>query len=200
MKIFTQRQIFSKLKSCHSVLDVGCGSNSCLKLYKCDRLVGIDGYLPEVLKSIDNHTHDTVICGNVCNLNLHFHSKEFDACVALDVIEHLSKESSLKLLADMERIASCKVIVFTPNGFLPQESSVPGDMQMHLSGWTTEEFRTLGYKVEGVLGPKYFRGEYHNLKYNPKIIWGCASLFGQLFWNRWFPKYASALLCVKNLY
>ncbi|HWP41979.1 MAG TPA: class I SAM-dependent methyltransferase, partial [Blastocatellia bacterium] len=66
----------------------------------------------------------------------------------LDVIEHLEKEESLKLLRATEQIARQQVIIFTPLGFLPQEhpdgkdhwGMEGGSWQTHKSGWLPEDF------------------------------------------------------------
>ena len=116
----------------------------------------------------------------------------------LDIIEHFKKDRGYELVAKAERIAKKKVIIVTPNGFLPQQSK-NGDLQEHLSGWNCEDMEKLGYSVAGLLGLKHLRGEYHNLRYQPKIFWGIVSELTQHFYARRHPKKACSLFCVKNL-
>jgi SAM-dependent methyltransferase len=186
------------LRDCKSVLDVGCGGNSNLRLLGAQRLAGIDGWAPSVEKARANKTHDEVAQGDVREMDKLFRPGQFDACVALDVIEHLSKEDGLKLAAAMERVAGKTVVFLTPKGFLPQRHTEQSDLQVHLSGWEPAEMRGLGYRVFGMLGPKALRGEYHVLKHRPRAFWAVVSLFCQLVWCRWRPDSAAAILCVKR--
>ena len=73
------------------------------------------------------------MCGNLTDI---FARNNSNACVALDVIEHLVKPDGIKLMRDMETIAAKKVIFFTPCGFLPQHHTTNDDLQEHLSGWS----------------------------------------------------------------
>jgi hypothetical protein len=137
--------------------------------------------------------------GDVRELDRYFKAGQFDTVVALDVIEHLTKEDGLQMMRSMEKIASRKVIFYTPSGYLPQHSFENNDLQEHLSGWEAEEMKQLGYRVTGVLGPKTLRGEMHVLKGQPKIFWGFISLVAHFLWTRWAPSKAAAILCVKTM-
>ena len=161
--------------------------------------VGIEGYQPSVDRAKQLNTHDDMIHGDVRELDRHFRPRQFDACVALDVIEHLSKPDGIKLMQGMEKIAAKKVIFFTPCGFLPQRHATNDDLQEHLSGWEPVEMNNYGYGVIGLLGPKKLRGEYHAIKGRPRIFWGIISLFGHFLWTRNHPEKAAAILCIKDL-
>lgn len=191
-------QVRKALGGCDSALDVGCGPDSALSLLGFPRLVGIEGYAPDVEKARANQTHHDLVLGDVRCLDQYFRPGQFDACVALDVIEHLPKEDGIKLAQAMERIARRKVLFLTPNGFLPQRHAERADLQAHISGWEPAEMERLGYKVQGVLGPKSLRGEYHRLKYTPESFWGVVSLLGHFLFTRWAPAKAAAILCVKS--
>ena len=102
------------LLGCESVLDVGCGASMTMRHLDVPHPVGAEGYLPSVEKARANNTpHELVLC-NVSELAGRFQPGQFDACVALDVIEHLKKPDGLKLMEDMERIAKKRVVFFTP--------------------------------------------------------------------------------------
>jgi hypothetical protein len=109
-------------------------------------------------------THDEYHLADVKKVAEEFPNRRFDACVALDVIEHLEKEDGWRMLESMQKLAARRVVIFTPNGFIPQKSK-DGDLQEHLSGWTADEMRARGYQVFGMYGPKWMRGEYHMVKY-----------------------------------
>ena len=88
------------------------------------------------------------------------------------------------------------MIIFTPNGFLPQDIYDDNPLQTHKSGWTPIEFRKRGYKVIGVNGFKKLRGEKVTIKFKPKLLWLCLSVFSQIF-VRNHPDMAFQILCVK---
>ena len=198
MQIVVRLGIRSALKGCNSVLDVGCGPKSPLQVLGFESLAGIEGYAPAYEAAKSAKTHDELVLGDIRFLEQYFKPSSFDACVALDVIEHLTKEDGLKLMASMEKIASRKTLFFTPNGFLPQRHGDDDDLQLHLSGWEAREMRKQGYRVFGSLGPKILRGEGHQLKYRPRAFWAGTSLVGHFLFTRWLPEYAAAILCVKE--
>jgi hypothetical protein len=98
----------------------------------------------------------------------------------------------------MERIASRKILIFTPNGFLRQQSS-NGDMQAHLSGWDAHEMQALGFTVVGMHGHKFFRGEHHEHRFHPRSLSGVASQMSHYLYTRSHPEKAAAILCVKSV-
>ena len=187
------------LDGCRSVLDVGSGVSPALRIMGVEHAVGAEGYFPSMEKARSQKTHHEYVLSDVRDISKHFQPGQFDACIAMDVIEHLTKADGMKLIADMERISRSRVVFFTPCGFLPQGNTEKGDLQTHLSGWEPSEMEKLGYRVTGLLGPKKLRGEYHRLKRRPDVLWGLVSLAGQLFWSRRHPQDAAAILCVKEL-
>lgn len=186
------------LADCDTVLDVGCGSNSPLgsiknKLYS----EGVDSFLPSITKSKAQKIHNKYHKMDVLNIDKKFKSNSFDCVIAIDLIEHLTKEDGKKLIKKMEKIARKKVIIFTPNGFLPQGEYDNNPWQVHKSGWTVEEMQKKGYKVIGINGWKPLRGEYAEPKFYPKIIWRIISDLTQVF-TRNNPKKAFQILCIKT--
>lgn len=191
-------QLRAAVEGCATILDVGCGKSSPLRFVSNGHLVGVDGFVPAVEDARRLGTHDEFIVGDVKNLTGLFGGKKFDACVALDVIEHLPKEDGWRMLDAMEKLANKRVVIFTPNGFVPQHSK-DGDLQEHLSGWTAEDLRPRGYEVFGMCGPKSLRGEYHIIKYKPRPFWALVSLAADYSYSRRHPETAAAILAVKKL-
>jgi hypothetical protein len=187
------------LLGCETVVDVGCGVSPVLRQLELPRLVGFDAYAPSIAKAKQLNTHDEFVQGDVRKLAEHFQPKQFDACVSMDVIEHLPKPEGYPYLKAMESIARKRVVVFTPSGFLPQGHTDADDFQTHLSGWEAQEMEALGYRVFGLLGPKKWRGEYHALKGRPKALWGILSLIAHFASTGRNPQKAAAILCVKTL-
>ncbi|GEM_PF-1884771 len=137
--------------------------------------VVIEKYKEDLEAAKQSQTHDEFYELDALSCQEYFGENQFDVCVTFDVIEHLTKEDGLKLLADMEKIASKRVIIFTPNGFLPQQGFEKGDFQEHLSGWDVDEMRKLGYNVIGLNGLKSLRTEHYRLKYKPQALWAIIS-------------------------
>src|SRR5436190_8169667 len=191
-------EIRSALANCETVLDVGCGNASPMRFLSSSYLVGVDGYAPALDEARCGGTHNEFLLGNVTRITELFPSRKFDACIALDVIEHLQKEDGWRMVHDMERLATKRVVIFTPNGFVPQKSK-DGDLQEHLSGWTADEMRARGYRVLGMYGPKSWRGEYHRIKYQPRPLWVILSMLAHYAYTRSHPEKAAAIFCLKDL-
>ncbi|MGD0645562.1 MAG: class I SAM-dependent methyltransferase [Candidatus Bathyarchaeia archaeon] len=185
------------LLDCGIILDVGCGSGSPIKTFsKSFYSVGVDLFKPAILESKNKGIHDDYILADANNLC--FRPNFFDAVLALDVLEHLEKTKGLKLVKTMERVAKKKVVIITPNGFVSQGATADNVFQVHLSGWTVNELKRMGYRVHGIVGLKFLRTEKAKLKYKPEIILSEIADISQKFTYH-FPSIAFELLCVKNL-
>ncbi len=193
--IFTLKKILS---DCRTVLDIGCGASSPLRLIPATRKIGIDADKKALETAKKNKTHDAYYLGNVKNISTMFKPKQFDACAVLDVIEHLSKTDGYKLIKDMEKIARKRIVIFTPNGFLSQDNPT-NPFAVHRSGWTAEEMVKLGFHVIGMFGHTFLKGEGYGLRFRPKIFWGIVSEFTHYFFTRLHPHNAAGLLCIKEL-
>jgi hypothetical protein len=192
------REVRQALRGCRTVLDLGCGPNSPVRYLHTAHTLGVDGYGPALAEAQARGTHDEYAAGDVKAVRTLMAGRQFDGCVALDVIEHLSKADGWRLLEDMEQLATKRVVVFTPKGFLPQKGG-HGDLQEHLSGWTPDEMRGAGYHVIGMHGPASLRGERHDLRYRPKAFWALVSLLSHFVYTRRRPQQSAAIFCVKKL-
>lgn len=183
-----------------SLLDVGCGINSpVVHLSKRPpRLVGVDGFQPSIDESRSKNRHDDYVCSDLLAIDEHFAENSFDCVMALDVIEHFPKEKGSELLDKMERLASKRVVVFTTNGFQPQDEHSGNVLQKHLSGWSVAEMHRRGYKVVGINGWKPLLGEFALPRLKPKSFWTVISRLTQyMVRNR--PALAYQILCTKDL-
>ena len=182
---------------CASLLDVGCGSNSAIKrIPKRAYSVGVDMFAPDLQKSREQNIHDEYHVMNVMDIEKKFKPGSFECVVALDLIEHLDKNDGLRLISMLEKIAMKKVVIFTPNGFLPQKED-GNPYQLHRSGWTCKELSVLGCEVIGVNGFKLIRGEYAAPRFRPKRLWEFIAQLSQ-FYVRDHPRLAFQILCVKD--
>jgi 2-polyprenyl-3-methyl-5-hydroxy-6-metoxy-1,4-benzoquinol methylase len=185
------------LTDCRAILDLGCGRSSPIEaLSKNVYSVGVEIFKPAILQSKEKRIHKDYILAEMNNLC--FRPKSFDAVLALDVLEHLKKAEGLHLIKSMEKIARNKVVIFTPNGFVPQAEYDKNVFQMHLSGWTVNELKRMGYKVNGINGLKILRKEKAELRFRPATLFGrLADISQKLTYH--FPHIAFQLLCVKLL-
>jgi SAM-dependent methyltransferase len=183
------------LKDCDTILDVGCGKSSPIQyLPRKAHTEGVDLFKPSIDKSKALGIHDEYHQMNVLDIGKKFKPNSFDAVIALDLIEHLTKEEVHSLLKMMQRIAKKKVIVFTPNGFFHQDEFDGNVHQEHKSGWTVQDMRELGYDVIGIHGWRPVRAKVHEREDRMvRFVW----LFLDLtqIYLRNHPEGAFQLLC-----
>lgn len=193
------RQLAHELKNIDSVLDLGCGADSPLsKIKKIFFSVGVDIFASSIKKSKKRKIHDEYKLVDVLEIDKFFKKKSFEAVIALDLVEHLTKKEGLKLLKKMEAMARKKIIILTPNGFTNQNQGEENSYQIHQSGWTVGDFQSRGYRVYGMRGLKFIRGEWATIKYQPWFFWGVVSTLSQPL-VYFFPYFAYQLFAVKTL-
>ena len=185
------------LSDCKTVLDVGCGAGSPTKYFEFERIVGVDLDTEYIAQAKERQTHHELHLTDVREITKIFKEKEFDCCIALDLIEHLTYDEGFRLIKDMEHLAKKKIILFTPNGYMNQHDA-EHPLQNHQSGWTAKEMQEHGFEVYGMLGPKFLRTDQHVLKGN-KYITGLLSEIIQTTYSYNHPETAAAILCVKHL-
>lgn len=168
------------LQGCRSVLDVGCGASSPLAYARRNKITeGIDVYSASVRDSKKKKIHDSYRIGDIRKLGHLYPAKSYDAVIALDVIEHLTRKEGLKLISDMETIARKKIIVMTPNGFYRQLGLGGNRFQVHHSGWRVMDFKKLHFRTFGIRGLKWLRHEHATLRFKPWFFWGLVSFVSE---------------------
>ncbi len=186
--------------TCATLLDAGCGETSPIHKFSSEipHTTGVDAYAPSVERSRAQGIHSDYRVMDVLAIGSEFADGSFDCVVCLDVIEHFEKEDGERLLAAMERIARKRVVVFTPNGFVPQPAEEGNQWQLHRSGWTAEEMRRRGYEVIGVGGWKPLRWSYALPRWWPRFFW---ERFARLTESHFEPRpdRAFQILCVRNV-
>jgi len=202
----TAYSLKKELKSCESVLDLGCGPDS--PIQHCNNLkytVGIEAYKPYLKTSKRKKIHNKYINKNLSDLK--FTENSFDAVIMIEVLEHLPKETGKLIIKNAGKWAKKKVIITTPNGFIKQEEIDGNPLQKHLSVWTVSDMNKLGFKSKGLAGFKFLRQEKDentmgdnilvSIKYKPKIFWFIIATLSQTF-IYYIPNLAFELFCVKN--
>jgi len=146
------------IKRVDIIIDIGCGTRPQTffvpYIHNC-----IDPYKPYI-DAIANSTIDTLDRIWIFNQGDWVKSIEImksgniNSVFLLDVIEHLDKDESLKLLKETEKLVSDQIIVYTPYGYFDQVECDGKDawgmdgveFQKHKSGWYPEDFGE-GWKV-----------------------------------------------------
>lgn len=197
--IFFFSRLEKELANSKSVLDVGCGNDSPIgRIKKTFRSTGIDIYPKCIDVSKKNNYHDNYQLGDVRKLNKFYKNKSFDTAISMDVVEHLTKSESLKMIAEMEKIARKKVILMTPQGYIDQKAYDGNPYQVHHSGWSKKDFQDMGYQVYGLRGLKYLRNDEASIRFSPWIFWGLFSTISEVILFL-FPDLSFQLFAVKSL-
>jgi SAM-dependent methyltransferase len=187
-------------RDCDTVLDVGCGGATSpfgvIGKRPGQRRTGADHFAPALDRSRQAGVHDDYVLADVFDEQAL--PDRFDCVVALDLIEHFEKPRSAQLLERLESLARRRVIVLTPNGFLPQEPFDGNESQRHLCGWSANELRARGYTVFGASGAKFIKGPYALPRWKPPLLWSVASLVTQ-YAAVAVPELAFHLFAVKRL-
>ena len=181
-----------------NVLDVGCGDNSLISFFSNTiKAVGIDGFSQAIESSKTKRIHKEYLEMDLNDIGTKISHNSYDCVLCLDVIEHFDKESSHKFIKELEKIASHKVVLQTPNGFLPQGAIGGNPFQIHRCGWTVEELEAIGYSVIGIYGLKMLRGERADYLIKPRFLGRIISDLTQPF-VRNNPQKAFSLLATKT--
>lgn len=146
------------------VLDLGCGV---LQPFAgrppVARYLGVDGH-KESVQYVSRRA--MAMHGLVPDVLSVFADKSWDVVLLLDVIEHLPKMAAEFAITAAKRIARKKVIVFTPDGYIPQEAFDyhglgTNPLQAHLCGFSEAEMQTLGFKTVRLLNDSLQYGIFH---------------------------------------
>lgn len=208
------RLLEKELKDCKSVLDVGCGVNSPLgNIKKNFYLEGIDLvpiksknkiYNKEIIgntlpmEEYEKKIHDKYVNGDILQIEKFYKDKSFDAVVLIGLMEHLRRSQGKNFLEKLEKIAKKKIIICTPNGFVPQDPHSGNIYQEHISGWFVKDFRNRGYHVYGIRGFRFIRGEFAAIKYKPWYLWLFLSYLSEYITIP-IPQLSFELMSVKTL-
>lgn len=168
------------LADCQTVLELGCGANSpLLQIGDGKKTTAIEIFQPYVDMHRRNKDYYECHQGNI--LEMPFGKKLYDAVVICDVMEHLPREKVLEidLFAKMEDCARKKVIIFTPNGYMPNDEVDADPYQAHVSAWEPIDYLRRGYIVKGATGLRYILGKASRPKYQPFSFFEIVAMLSQ---------------------
>lgn len=142
--------IAAEINNNKTILDIGCGRASIFKyILNKNYKIGLDIYEPYLMKNRISPVHNGYVLAD-CRA-LPFKNNSFSCSIAMEVLEHLSKNDGVRMLSEMERVSSGKIILTTPNGFLPVcPGAEDNPDERHRCGWGCPELAGLGFKVYGI--------------------------------------------------
>lgn len=197
-----------ELKGCESVLDIGCGPSS--PLQHCRNIkysVGVEAFEAYLKESEKKKIHTEYIGKKIEEVD--FPENSFDAVIMIEILEHLPENTGLEILKKAEKWAKKKIIVSSPNGFIPQKELDNNPLQKHLSGWDFKKMKKLGFKIYGLAGLKYLWQELEcntmsvestqRIKFHPKPFWLVATALTQLL-TYYVPAHSFGVFSVKSKY
>jgi SAM-dependent methyltransferase len=173
-----------------TVLDPGCGLNSPLQYCRHGYSLGVDVFPAYIEASRGRGIHSEYMEADITKVD--FEPDSFDIVLCTQVIEHFTREDREAMLAGMYPWARKKVIVTTPNGYLPNSSCHDNDHQEHLSGWTIDDLERNGFRVSGISILMKIR-----TKHKPTLFWRRAFDITSRFTYA-FPRSTFQLLAIRN--
>lgn len=132
------------------VLDLGCGLGTIGKLLNADKrhyFTGIDFFQPYLDLCKKNGYYNQTIKADLTKINLT--KKSYDVILILQVLEHLTTAQAKALLKQADKAAKRCIIITLPNGDCYQEKYDHNKLHVHQSTWTSEDLKTLGFRVYG---------------------------------------------------
>jgi hypothetical protein len=201
------RKLFQKY-GISTILDLGAGKNPQAEMrhkLSISQLLLDLGY-PEsdeelqIRRQVDV-TSTLAIKDEISKLTFSNEGSKLDAVVSIQNIEHLEREVGLRLLDEVELIASKLIIFETPNGFVAQEGTKDNPFQAHLSGWNVKDFKSRGYKVYGTSGLKILKKNSDKGAYrvNIKGIKLLDVVLSRIFLTKYFPGICFNLFAFKDV-
>lgn len=133
---------------CGSVLEVGCMFGRQLGLTQCAVKIGIEVHKPYLDRA---ETGFEQINEDARTALQKIDSKRVDVVMMIDFIEHLEMSEAIAIVAECQRIAKKRVIIFVPFGDHPQTSDYyqmgADHWQTHRSTWEVNDLVDLGFDV-----------------------------------------------------
>lgn len=131
------------------ILDLGCGKGAAARALKSEKyaFTGVDIFDPYVKECRKSGLYAKVLKKDLLKINSL--SDVYDVTLIFQVLEHLKKSDSVKLIKNAEKLSKKAVIVSVPNGDCDQEEYDKNPYQKHNSTWNADDFKKLGFKVYG---------------------------------------------------
>lgn len=186
----------TEVAGCRTLLDVGCGYNSPVQYMDVPEKTGVEIFEPYLVESQKKGIHQRYHHADIMAVD--FPPRSFDIVFCSEVLEHLWRPDGLALMCRMEEWAVRKVIITVPNGWVVQDAYDGNPFQAHKTGWRAMDFKRRGYRVSGMSGLKWIRGEQGRCILRPELVgMRVASVSGRL--TRYLPELDFQLLAIKDV-
>ena len=155
--------LFNHIKP-KSVLDVGCGLGTWLKVCKdlgVEEILGIDGEYVEPSKI--TIPHDCFLQKDLCELT--FSDRKYDLTICLEVAEHLPQKNAQQFVEFLA--SSSETILFS--AAVPYQGGQGHINEQPLSYWL-EKFKVLGFTAYDFIRPMIWDNENVDWWYRQNIL------------------------------
>lgn len=190
-----------------TILDLGCGNGQFMKALsegKDWKITGVDMDKNYLNKARKRNIYSLLIHSDV-NFALNQLTKKgakFDIVFSSQLIEHLPEKEGLRMLQQAEKVATRKIIISSPRGFMQQPDfySDGNPLQYHRSEWSEDKLLNLGYKVYGIGFKPIWSGSGIALTKNKFVFW-LSSLLAYIFSPIVFlvPSLGAGIIGIKKL-
>ncbi len=109
---------------------------------RIDGIEGFRGYLTPV----HEYSYNEIMIGDARQLLPKMPDNSYEMVIAVDILEHFTKEEGVEFLSQIRRIASRCVLVSTPKLFVAQEVEA-NPYENHRSLWSLEELQKNGFSA-----------------------------------------------------
>lgn len=152
-QISTIMQLVTATPNIRSILDVGCGLGKygvlCREYleYRPNRplhewrlqIDAIESFT-KYITQLHHHIYDEIYCMHIENATTYLKNK-YDLVLAIDVIEHLTKDSCTHFFNWLQSHA-VNAIITTPKRFYPQQAMYGNKGERHITHWTRKQIQT----------------------------------------------------------
>ncbi|MBX9782837.1 MAG: class I SAM-dependent methyltransferase [Chitinophagaceae bacterium] len=158
-----------KLTSAKSIVDVGCGIGTWLKVAEdlgINDFTGIDGdYVEKSLMKIPAHRYIPIDLRNRFNLN-----RKYDLAICLEVAEHLPESSADDFIASIT--AHADIILFS--AAIPNQGGQNHLNEQWTSAYWTAKFREHDFVAVDILRKKFWNNQKVDLWYKQNMTFFAA--------------------------
>lgn len=153
-----------------SLLSLCCGIGHELEDTNAKEITAVD-IAPQYIDRLKQlFPHVEAVCSDSLSFLLKQPDNSVDIISIIDGIEHMDKETGLKVIEQMKRVTRNKILLFTPqgkaeDGYLKNEPhnawEIEGadEHQLHKSGWTKDELKALDFRLLLAVGCMSQHGE-----------------------------------------
>ena len=141
-----------------SLLSLCCGVGLELEYLQTQDVTAVDVHQPYLDAVMARCPQAKLILSDALDYVTKLPDNTVDVISIIDGIEHMDKESGVKIITEMKRVAKEKILLFTPqgpgeDGYLKNEPhnawGIEGadHFQTHKSGWTTDDLKEQGFTI-----------------------------------------------------